>query len=109
MLSWSAQETGRRVDLKAIVDPALDPMIDGGRGLLDFVASSLGAAGDLPALHAAVTEVLGAVAVTRAAAVMAAFEMFNRVADGIGMPVTRARREESAAAIVALDLEGIAH
>jgi hypothetical protein len=109
MLSWSAHETGRTVDVVAFVDPSVDPVIDGGRALLDFVASSLGAGGDLATARAAVTAALGAVAMTRAAAVVAAFEMFNRVADGIGMPVTGARREESAAAVTALDLDGIAH
>jgi len=109
MLSWSAHKTDREVDLAAIGKPSLDPLLEGGRALVDYVASGLGADDHLLRSYAALTDELGSMATTRAAAVLAAFEMFNRVADGIGVPVTRARREKSVRAISELGLEDIAH
>lgn len=109
MLSWSAFNTDRAVDLAAIANPSLDPLIEGGRALLGFVSSALGEDGHLLQTRTAVIDELGQVAVTRAAAVLAAFEMFNRVADGVGIPVTRARRETGVRAIAELGIEGIAH
>jgi hypothetical protein len=34
MLRWSAHETGRTVDVGGVADPAVDPLLPGGRQLV---------------------------------------------------------------------------
>lgn len=108
MLRWSAEETGRTVALRAVADPAIDPRVPGGGELAAVARAGVGARSDPePVMRAA--DVLGGQAAIDAAAVAAAFESFNRVVDGTGLPVSRGARTNEADIIELLDLERFPH
>jgi hypothetical protein len=109
MLRWSAETTGREVDIAAISDPAVDSLLEGGRALaaLGRLGSSI-TEPDASAAEAVAAE-LGARAASDAAAVAAAFEGLNRVVDGVGLPVSRAARRNDAELIGQLELDAFPH
>ncbi len=110
MLSWSAQANQVPVDLLAVTDPTVDPALPGGRALLGFIDAAVNR--DRTRLALARSElgaVLGDEAVIRAAAVVANFQMMNRIADATGMPVSNRRRAEMAAVITRLGLDRFDH
>ena len=87
MLRASVEATGQPVDLRSIGDFTVDPLLPAGtalRALADAVVLRDKFERDvaIEALAAAAGE-HGAV---RAAAVIANFEMMNRLVDGIGLP-----------------------
>lgn len=109
MLRWSAETTGRRIELTSIVDPTVDPGIDGGAALAEMARS-------VPDLHhpdpgpvARAVEDLGGRAATDAAAVASAFEGLNRIVDGVGLPIGRAARRDQADLIDILGLSSFPH
>jgi hypothetical protein len=108
MLSWSIEQTNARVELKAITDSTIDPLIPGGRDLLRFVDAVLNN-GDITAARAAVLSVIGESAAVDAAAVMGNFEMMNRIADGVGMPVGGGTRGQASQIIADLGLDLYPH
>ena len=108
MLSSSIEATNAQVDLKAITNRTLDPLIPGGTELLDYVDATLMDSG-VAAARAAVGAVLGSKAVVDAAAVMGNFEMMNRIADGVGMPVGAGSRQRMADIITDLGLDSFPH
>jgi len=79
-----------------MTDRSLEPGLVGGAALLDLVDATLG--GDpstaAEARRAIVTD-LGEDGLLDAAAVIANFEMMNRVADGTGMPVGKGTLERT--------------
>jgi hypothetical protein len=108
MLSSSIAATNAQVDLKAITDRTRDPLIPGGAELLDFVDAAL--TGSVAATaRAAVAVALGNEAVVDAAGVMGNFEMMNRIADGVGMPVGAGTRQRMADIITDLELDRYPH
>lgn len=96
MLRASAEAAGERVNLAVINDRSVDPGIVGGRLFTDLVEAAFGR-GDLAQVVREVEDIAGAEALVDAAAVMANFEMMNRVADAIGMPVGRGMLSRTAA------------
>ncbi|MCA1691753.1 MAG: hypothetical protein LC733_05965 [Actinobacteria bacterium] len=108
MLRWSAQETGRRVDLAGVVDAGIDPGLTGGRELAALGRAAAGNRVDRAPLDAAAAAI-GAPAAFDAAAVAANFEIMNRVVDAVGLPVGRHRREEEREVIELLGLSAFPH
>jgi hypothetical protein len=96
MLRASSETQGEALDARAITDPSIDPLVEGGRRLIGFVDAVLGG-GDVADSRASLGRALGSDAVVDASATIANFEMMNRVAEGTGMPVGKgslARTEE---------------
>ncbi len=108
MLSWSIEETDGQVNLVAINDSGVDPIVFGGRALLDYVSAILSGEG-VEGARDRVTDTLGVAATVNAAAVTGNFEMMNRIADGVGMPVGRGRRTQMKDEIEALGLDRFPH
>lgn len=108
MLGWSAESAGVPVDLTAVTDPAVDPLLPGGVALLRFADAVLDrSAPATAAATSALREELGDEATADAATVVANFQMMNRVAHGSGMPVNEATRRRDADLIARLGLERI--
>ena len=92
MLRGSVEAIGGRVDVRAITDPAVDPLIEGGIELVAFTdAVLIGDERDRSDAARAVSDGLGPAALCDAAGVVATFEMMNRIAEATGMPVTRSQ------------------
>ena len=84
------------LDPRAITDPSIDPLVEGGAPLIGFVDAVLGG-GDVDGPRALLGSALGSDAVVDASGTIANFEMMNRIAEGTGMPVGKgslARTEE---------------
>ena len=96
MLRASVEETGRRVDLRAITDRAVEPLLEGGRALLDLVDATLSGDDAGRAAAAAAVGELGDGALVDAAGVIGTFSMMNRIADATGMPVGRGALQRTA-------------
>lgn len=109
MLRWSAETTGRDVDLAAVSDPSVDSRLTAGEALV--AVGRLGATITTPdsSAVALVAGHLGNEAASDAAAVAAAFEGLNRVVDGVGLPVSRAGKRDEADLIEALGLGSFPH
>jgi hypothetical protein len=109
MLRWSAETTGRAVDLTAVVDPNVDPLLVAGEAL--SALGRLGSAITAPDASAVelVADRLGIEAAADAAAVAAAFEGLNRIVDGVGLPVSRASKRDDADLIDQLGLDAFPH
>lgn len=103
MLRWSAQETGRHVDLAGIVSP-VDPGLPGGRELVALGRAAVGSTVDRGPLDA-VAAAIGDAAAYDAAAVAATFEVMNRVVDAVGLPVATHQRETKADVVELLGLD----
>lgn len=108
MLSWSIEETGAQAHLVAITDRTVDPLIPGGVVLLDFVDATLSDQ-EVAAARDRVDMELGRSACVDAAAVIGNFEMMNRIADGVGMPVGGGTRRRTADVISDLGLDRFPH
>ena len=108
MLRWSARETDRTVDLSAIVDPTVDLGLEGGADLVAVGAAAAGSGVDPNPVHRLAARI-GEPAAVRAAAVAAAFELFNRVVDAAGLPVGRVARERNADIVAVLGLDAMPH
>jgi len=104
MLRASSEVTNAPLDPRAITDPSVDPLLEGGRILIRFVDAVLGS--DDPAdARSLLAESMGPAAVVDAAGVVANFEMMNRIAEGTGMPVGKGSlaRTEEWRALIGLD------
>jgi hypothetical protein len=108
MLSWSIKETKGEINLLAISQPAVDPLVPGGSELLVYVDAILNGAGIGLARDAVAAAVSPAGAVD-AAAVTGNFEMMNRIADGVGMPVGGGTRQRMKQIITDLQLDRFPH
>ncbi len=108
MLRWSAEETGREVDVRAVVDPEVDPRLPGGRALVALATATITGDAVAPARNAVAGE-LGPAALVDTAAIVGNFEMMNRIADGVGIPVGRARRAQAADLVATLHLDRFPH
>jgi len=106
MLRASIEAIGAEVDVRAITDPSVDSLVDGGALLLGFVDAVSG--GDelvRGAAAAALASGLGDAALVDAAGAIGTFAMMNRIADATGMPVGRGslRRSEEFRALTGVD------
>lgn len=108
MLSWSIQETNQRINLLPIADGEGDTLLTGGSDLIGFVNATLSGCG-VSAARTTVADALGTEAAVDAAAVIGNFEMMNRIADGVGMPVGRGTRTKMAGIIQELRLDRFPH
>ncbi|MFN2506800.1 MAG: hypothetical protein ABR540_21740 [Acidimicrobiales bacterium] len=108
LLRWSAQETGRHVELVGIVDERVDPGLPGGRELAALGRAAVTNRVDRAPLEA-VAAAVGAPSAFDAAAVAANFEIMNRVVDAVGLPVGRGRREAARELIELLGLVSFPH
>ena len=108
MLSWSIEETKGQVNLIAISQRSVDPLVPGGRLLLDYVDAILSGRG-IGQTRTAVVEMLGTAAAVDAAAATGNFEMMNRISDGVGMPVGRGTRKRMRQIIDDLELDRFPH
>ena len=96
MLRASVEAMGARVDVRAITDPAIDPLIEGGIALVGFVDAVLGGDDVARSVTAgAIRSTLGPEALVDAAGVIATFSMMNRIAGATGMPVGRGAIERT--------------
>lgn len=107
LLRWSAETTGTPVDLRAVVDSRVDPLLPAGRELVAFVDSVL--AEPEPAAAQELRHTQGQPALVAAASVIANFQMMNIVADATGMPVGRGSRLRNAELIAELRLDRFDH
>ena len=110
MLSWSSEINQLPVDVRAIADSTVDPLIPGGVALLRLVNATL--ARSTVAIKEAgevVGAELGSAGLVDAAAVIGNFQMMNRVADGTGMPTGRGSRVRNTALIEMLGLDRFDH
>ncbi len=108
MLSSSIEATAGEVDLIAITDRSRDPLIPGGTALLDYVDAIL-LGGDITRTRDAVVNQLGVDGAVDATAVTGNFEMMNRIADGVGMPVGAGSRHRYGQLIIDLGLDRFPH
>lgn len=108
MLSWSAQETNRHVDLVGIVDAEVDPGLPGGKQLATLGRAVITRGRQREAFDATAAE-LGAAVALDAAAVAANFEIMNRVVDAVGLPIGARRREDARPTIELLGLDSLPH
>jgi len=90
MLRENSNANNSPVNILAITNAMLDPLVPLGRELIAFVdAIVLLDFDELPIARQALFNAAGAGAVTRAAAVCAGFEGTNRVVDAVGVPVNK--------------------
>lgn len=108
MLRASCEAAGERAHLGVINDRSIDPGIVGGRQLTDLVEAAFGRA-DIATATGAVRDIGGSDALVDAVAVIANFEMMNRVAEAIGMPVGPGMRTRSAELRHEADLDRYDH
>ena len=86
MLRASAETTGEGIDLRAIADPMVDPLLPAGRELLALTdAIVLRDEYERDAALEALVPLVGTDGAVRAAAVTGNFEMMNRNLDGMGI------------------------
>ena len=110
MLRASAIASSRRVDPRAVTNPAIDSQLAGGRELLRFTDAALTGDGlELAEARTAVRRSAGDAALVDAAGVIGNFEMMNRIADAVGMPVGKGTRKRMADVIDELGLARLDH
>lgn len=108
MLSWSIEETNQQIELLPIATGTGDPLLPGGDALISFVNATLAGSGVAEARDNVVTALGGGAAID-AASVIGNFEMMNRIADGVGMPVGPGTRKRMADVIELLGLDHYPH
>jgi len=110
MLSWSAETTNRTVDLEAIASDDVSPGLPGGEELLAFTSATVSREPDrIVTTRDTLVAAVGPAAMVDAAAVIGNFEMMNRIADGVGMPVGRGTRTRMEPMITSLGLDRFPH
>ena len=98
------------VDVAAITDPALDPLIPAGSELLAFTDTTIaGSPGDIARTRSALIEILGPGRMVEAAAVVACLEMMNRITHAAGIPLSRGRMVRTVDVRAAAGLDAFMH
>ncbi len=108
MLRLNIAATNQKIDLLPIATGSGDPLLAGGEPLIGFANATLGGDGIANA-RSDVVDALGEAAAVDAAAVIGNFEMMNRIADGVGMPVGKGTRQRMANTIDLLGLDKFPH
>ena len=76
------------IDLHAVRDPRIDPLLPAGRELLAMTdAATLWDDQEMPIARAALVEAVGQLGAVRAMAVAGNYAMMNRALDGTGNPI----------------------
>ena len=90
MLRASVEAIGGEIDVRAITDPTVDSLVEGGDLLIGIVDATL-SGDELFRITAAdgIKSKLGPEALIDTAGVIATFSMMNRIADATGTPVGR--------------------
>jgi hypothetical protein len=87
-LRWSGEVLQYDINIAGVADRSVDLGVPGGSALLALVDAFAGDdAAALEEARTAVREALGDEAFVDAAAVFGNFEMMNRVAEGVGLPI----------------------
>lgn len=90
MLRENSNANSQPINILAVTNAALNPLVPLGRELVAFVdAIVLMDFDELPIARQDLHDAAGPGAVTRAAAVCAGFEGTNRVVDAVGVPVNK--------------------
>jgi len=90
MLRESANAQNQPVNIVAVTNPMLDPLLPAGKELIAFIdAIVLLDFDELSIARQNLLDVAGQGALTRAAAVCAGFEGTNRVVDAVGVTVNK--------------------
>jgi len=92
MLRASAHATGESIDLRAITDRGVDPLLTAGAELLAFADALMSHGADVAAASVELREATGADGAVRAAAVAGNFQMMNRLVDATGVPIGASQR-----------------
>lgn len=97
MLRESCLAAGIPVNLAAVTDPTVDPLVPSGSSLIELTeAAIVGTEDEMATARESVLAELGWAAFVDAAAVVATFEMMNRVADATGIAMGRGRLASTA-------------
>ena len=107
MLSWSAEESDRLVNVAALVGDG-DPGISAGKELVAVGRAAVGIDVDAGPV-ASVAAILGEQAAVYSAEVAGAFELLNRAVDAVGLRVGAASRIRMAETIEVLGLGAFPH
>lgn len=107
LLSWSAQQAATPVDLHAVVDPTVDPLVPAGRALVSFVDVMITRPDE--SVRGLLEAEVGWRGLAIAAGVLGNFQMMNRVADATGMPVGTGTRRRLSSLIDDLGLDRFDH
>ncbi len=86
MLRESAASSDTDLDLRSVTDLAVPPLLPAGEALRSLPDALLGS-GDVAAVRGRIIAEVGVDGFLDALAVVANFEMMNRVADAVGTPV----------------------
>lgn len=108
MLSWSANETSRDIDLACIADPRVDPGVPGARALAALGRAVVDRDASRSTLDAVAAEI-GLPAALDACGVVANFEIMNRVVDAVGLPIGQHARDSQRETIELLGLSTFPH
>lgn len=108
MLRWSAESTGREIDLAAVPVAGASVGVPGGAELAALGRTAVRSAVD-PTSTMEVAAALGDACAVRAAAVAGAFELYNRIVDGTGLPTPSKQRESFGDIIAVLGLDRFPH
>lgn len=104
-LRWSGEILGYEIDISGVTDPSVDVGVPGGKKLIGLVDAFVGDSAESPQeARMAVREALGDEAFVDAAAVFGNFEMMNRVAEGVGLPIAPQAIEREAEMMKTLGL-----
>lgn len=88
MLRASSHSAKTPLDLRAVSDRSLDPLVPGGRELLTFTDAVVAGHGDLKGARRSLVDAVGAVGASAAARTCGNFEMMNRLVDATGIPIS---------------------
>ncbi len=109
MLSWSASETGRTLDLRGLVDASVDPLPGAGGAALVALGRAVVEQAPNPSHAERLAESIGPLGAVQAAGVAANFEIMNRVVDAVGLPLGRGNRRQLADEITLLGTDRFPH
>ena len=110
MLRASASVISIDLEPRAITDRSLDPLVPHGSVLLDLVDAVLTGTSEHKALaRSRVIDAVGQTGLVDAAAVIANFEMMNRIADATGMPVGKGTLRRTAEWRALIDIDRFNH
>lgn len=108
MLRSSATTTEREIDIRAVSEADIDPLVPGGTALTALGRGATGTDVSTDLVDTLAAEI-GAEQAVDAAGVAAAFEYLNRIVDGSGLPVGKGSRRQLADVIETLRLDKFPH
>lgn len=110
LLRESSLATSTPIDVAAVTDPSIDPLIPAGRELLAFTDAAIaGNRSDASRTRSALVARLGPDRMVEAAAVCACLNMMNRIALATGIPLSRGRMARTVEVRTAAGLDTFIH